>query len=216
MKRQETSERVRRLGLIPVVRAPSTEDALALAGALYEGGVHCLEITMTVPDAASVIRGLKSRYGANALVGAGTVTDAIQARECLAAGAEFIVSPATLPELVGPSHAADVPVMLGALTPTEVLTALSAGADFVKIFPCSAMGGASYLEALRGPFPDANLLPTGGVTLETMAAYVKAGAAALGIGTALANHRLLAQEGEAAVRDLARRYVAEFERLRQG
>lgn len=216
MKRQETSERVQQLGLIPVVRAPSANEALTLAAALYDGGVHCLEITMTVPDAVSVIRGLKSQYGANALVGAGTVTSVLQARECLAAGAEFIVSPATLPELVGASHAADVPVMLGALTPTEVLTAFTSGADFVKVFPCSALGGASYLEALRGPFPDAKLLPTGGVTLETMAAYLKAGAAALGVGTALANHRLLEKEGEAAVRDLARRYVAEFERLRLG
>lgn len=210
MSRAAVCERVRGMGLVPVVRAPSAEGALALALALFSGGVRCLEITMTVPGGPSVIERLRAKLEADALVGAGTVTSAAVATECLSAGAEFIVSPATLPELVGVAHAADVPVMLGALTPTEVLQAAQTGSDVVKVFPCSALGGASYLKALRGPFPDLPLMPTGGVSLETMADYVQAGAVALGVGSNLADYKLLSTEGEQAVADLARRYVERF------
>lgn len=210
MSRQQTCERVQRLGLIPVVRAPSAEGAVALGKALFEGGIHCLEITLTVPDGAKVIAQLKAELGPEALVGAGTVTSEAEAKECLAAGAEFIVSPATVPALIPLAHAADVPVMLGALTPTEVLLADRSGADFVKVFPCSALGGAEYLKALKGPFPNIKLLPTGGVTLDTMGSYVSAGAAALGVGTALADYKLLQTKGHAALVELAQRYATAY------
>jgi len=213
MNRAERIARVRALGLIPVVRAPSSDGAVALGRALFDGGVRCLEITLTVPGAEAAIEELRGVLGSDALVGAGTVTSDEQARRCIESGAEFLVSPATLPSLVPIGHAAEVPVMLGALTPTEVHAAAIAGADFVKVFPASSLGGASYLKALRGPFPNIPLLPTGGVTLETMAAYVKAGARVLGVGTALADYPLLESQGAAAVTSLAERYAAEFRRL---
>ncbi len=214
--REQISLRIRTLGLMPVVRAPSMEGAVALGRALFEGGIHCLEITMTVPGGVDVIRQLSASLGPDALVGAGTVTSDEQAHRCTAAGARFIVSPATLPSLVAAAHGADVPVALGALTPTEVLTAAQCGSDFVKVFPCSALGGPSYLEALKGPFPDIELFPTGGVRLETMHSYLATGVRVLGIGTALADYNLLERDGAPAVVDLARRYVAEFNRFDNG
>jgi 2-dehydro-3-deoxyphosphogluconate aldolase / (4S)-4-hydroxy-2-oxoglutarate aldolase len=216
MKKSDLIERVKQLGLMPVVRAPSAAAAGELAQALFDGGVKCLEITLTVPGAPSLIRTLVERWGGDACVGAGTVTNDAEARECLDAGSQFLVSPVTVPSLVLLGHAREVPVMLGALTPTEVHAAALAGSDFVKVFPCSALGGASYLEALRGPFPKIALLPTGGVTLETLATYYKAGARVFGVGTALANHKLLAAEGAGSVTALAKSYVAELERLRAG
>jgi 2-dehydro-3-deoxyphosphogluconate aldolase / (4S)-4-hydroxy-2-oxoglutarate aldolase len=215
MSRNQICERVERLGLLPVVRAPSAEGAIALGKALFEGGIHCLEITLTVPGGADVIRRLREELGEAALVGAGTVTNEDEAKQCLAAGAQFIVSPATVPALVPLAHAANVPVMLGALTPTEVLVASRAGADFVKVFPCSALGGAEYLKALKGPFPNIKLLPTGGVTLETMASYLAAGAAALGVGTALADYKLLQTKGHAALVELAQRYSTAFRDIKK-
>jgi 2-dehydro-3-deoxyphosphogluconate aldolase / (4S)-4-hydroxy-2-oxoglutarate aldolase len=213
MNRQEICERVERLGLIPVVRAPSAEGAVALGKALFDGGIHCLEITLTVPGGAGVIRQLRAELGAQALVGAGTVTNEREAQECLAAGAEFLVSPATVPAIIPLAHAAGAAVMLGALTPTEVLTAHLAGADFVKVFPCSALGGADYLKALKGPFPNIKLLPTGGVTLETMASYVNAGAAALGVGAALADYKLLTTSGRDALVELAQSYASTYRQV---
>lgn len=214
MSRKATCELVERLGLIPVVRAPSAEGAVALGRALFEGGISCLEITLTVPGAANVIRQLRAELGETALVGAGTVTTEREAHECLDAGAQFLVSPATVPAIIAPAHAREIPVMLGALTPSEVLLAHQSGADFVKVFPCSALGGAEYLKALKGPFPHIKLLPTGGVVLETMAAYVSAGAAALGVGTALADYKLLSTKGHGALVELARRYADAFQALK--
>jgi 2-dehydro-3-deoxyphosphogluconate aldolase/(4S)-4-hydroxy-2-oxoglutarate aldolase len=171
---------------------------------------------MTVPGAVGAIEQLRARLGTDAVVGAGTVTTPQMVTDCLNVGAQFIVSPATVPALIPPAQAREVPTMIGALTPTEVLTAWQAGCDLVKVFPCSALGGASYLKALRGPFPDLPLVPTGGVTLDTMGDYLEAGARALGVGTALANHSLLSKEGASAVTDLARRYVERFSQLRAG
>jgi 2-dehydro-3-deoxyphosphogluconate aldolase/(4S)-4-hydroxy-2-oxoglutarate aldolase len=214
MSREAINERVREMGLVPVVRAPSADDAVSLATALFDGGVRCLEITMTVPDGPSVIERLRQRLGAEALVGAGTVTSQEMAATCLNSGAEFIVSPATIPGLVKAAHAGGAPAMIGALTPTEVLTAWQAGSDVVKVFPCSALGGASYLKALRGPFPQIPLMPTGGVSLDTMSDYLGAGAVALGVGSNLANFKLLSTEGKAAVVELARRYASRLAEFR--
>jgi 2-dehydro-3-deoxyphosphogluconate aldolase/(4S)-4-hydroxy-2-oxoglutarate aldolase len=185
MTRHEVCRRVEEVGLVPVVRARSTALALRAVEALQAGGVSLFEITMTVPGAIELIRELVERMRGRAVVGAGTVLSADQARACMDAGAEFVVSPGLALGIIQAAHQRDVAVIPGALTPTEVITAWQAGADLVKIFPCSAVGGADYLRALRGPLPEVKLLPTGGVSLTTAAQYIAAGAAALGIGSEL-------------------------------
>jgi len=214
MTRTARCQRLTELGLVPVVRAPNRDGALALARALFEGGIHCLELTFTVPGVAEVIALLRQELGAGALVGAGTVTTVHEADVAAAAGAEFLVSPGCLPDLVPIGHQVDIPVLLGALTPTEVLAADRAGADFVKIFPANALGGAPYLKALRAPFPGLRFVPTGGVSLTNMATFLEAGAAALGVGAALADYELLRNEGAGAVTALARRYRDAFAEAR--
>lgn len=206
--------RVERAGLLPVIRAKSVEQALALSKALHRGGIESLEITMTVPGATEVIAALKRDIGDTALLGAGTVLSREDAQRCIDAGATFLVSPGHVPGLVETGHKNDCPVMMGALTPSEVLNAWREGSDFVKVFPCSALGGASYLRALAAPFPQVKLLPTGGVTLETIAEYIAAGAAALGVGNALADIALLEREGADAVTALAKRYQDAFIKAR--
>jgi 2-dehydro-3-deoxyphosphogluconate aldolase/(4S)-4-hydroxy-2-oxoglutarate aldolase len=171
-------------------------------------GIDVVEITMTVPNALDLLRKLRAEIGQDVLLGAGTVLDAQTARDCIAAGAEFIVAPGFDVETVRACHALDKPCMPGALTPTEVIAAWNAGADMVKIFPCSAMGGANYLRALKAPLPHVKMLPTGGVDVTTAADFIKAGAAALGVGAAVVDLKLLAKEGPGAVADRCRQLVA--------
>ena len=168
-----------------VVRAASADLAIAAVEAILEGGISIFEITLTVPGAVRVIESLVKRFDARALIGAGTVLSAEQAEACIDAGAEFVVSPGFDAAMVELVLRKDVPCMPGALTPTEVITAWKAGVDMVKIFPCSAMGGAKYLRALKGPLPQVKMLPTGGVNAATAHEYLAAGAAALGIGSEL-------------------------------
>jgi 2-dehydro-3-deoxyphosphogluconate aldolase/(4S)-4-hydroxy-2-oxoglutarate aldolase len=207
MSRQKTIERIERLGLVPVVRAPSGAVALRAARAIYAGGIDVLEITMTVPDALDVLRQLAAELGGRVVFGAGTVLDADTARACIAAGAQFIVAPGLDLETIRAAHELDRPVMPGALTPTEVITAWKAGADMVKIFPCSAVGGPDYLRALKAPLPQVKLLPTGGVDRDTAADYIRAGAAALGLGTGLIDLKVLQEQGDGAVSARAREMV---------
>ncbi len=207
MSRHGTVERIEKLGLVPVVRAPSAAVALRAARAVYAGGVDVLEITMTVPDALAVLRRLAADLGDRVVLGAGTVLDADTARACIAAGAQFIVAPGLDLETIRAAQELDTPVMPGALTPTEVITAWRAGADMVKIFPCSAVGGAGYVRAIRAPLPQVKLLPTGGVDRHTAADYLRAGAAALGIGAALIDLKVLQQQGEEALSARARELV---------
>ena len=185
MTRAEVCRQIERVGLVPVIRAPSPELAVQAAEAILAGGVSVFEITMTVPDAPGVIRLLRARLGERALVGAGTVLDAAGARACIDAGAAFIVSPGFDAATVALAHEAGIAAMPGALTPTEVITAWKAGADVVKIFPASALGGASYLRALKAPLPEVKLMPTGGVNLSTVKDFLAAGAVALGVGSEL-------------------------------
>lgn len=194
-------------GVIPVVRAASAGEALAAVAAIEAGGLPVLEITMTVPGAIGVIEAVARRYGDAVLVGAGTVLDPDTARDCVAAGARFIVSPAVNVRTIEWCRAADVPVMPGALTPTEVLTAWQAGADVVKVFPCDSAGGAAHIKALKGPFPQIPLIPTGGVTLATVADYIRAGAAAVGVGSNLVDTKAIAAEHAGRVTEAARQYV---------
>lgn len=185
MTRAEVCKRIEAVGIVPVIRAPTPELALLACEAILAGGISVFEITMTTPDAPAVIRALRVRLGEKALIGAGTVLDAADARACIEAGAEFIVSPGFDPATIAAAHEAGIAAMPGALTPTEVIAAWKAGADVVKIFPCSAMGGASYLRALKSPLPQVKLMPTGGVNIDTAADFLAAGAVALGVGSEL-------------------------------
>lgn len=209
-----TLERLQRAGLVPVVRSPDMESALAVCRALINGGIEALEVTMTVPDAPQVIETLRRENGDKILVGGGTVTDLRQLTSCLDAGAQFVVTPVGLPELVGPAHDAGVVIALGALTPSEVWSSWVAGADVVKVFPVSSLGGAEYIRALKAPFPDVKLMPTGGVSLGSLASYVAAGAFAVGVGGALVDVSQLRTSGPGLMTEQARAYVAKLAEAR--
>jgi 2-dehydro-3-deoxyphosphogluconate aldolase/(4S)-4-hydroxy-2-oxoglutarate aldolase len=184
---ETTQEIIERVGLIPVLRAKNAYQAHAVVEAMIAGGVAVVEVTMTVPFAIDVLRELKQQYGAKLLLGSGTVTTAKEAEATIAAGAEFVVSPSLHPDVIAATKAAGKLSIPGALTPTEAIAAHRAGADYVKIFPCSAVGGAPYLKAILAPFPFLKLIPTGGVTLQTAESFIKAGARALGVGSDLVN-----------------------------
>jgi 2-dehydro-3-deoxyphosphogluconate aldolase/(4S)-4-hydroxy-2-oxoglutarate aldolase len=186
MTRTQVVKRIKDAGVIPVVRAPSAAAAVTLAEAVIAGGLPVLEVALTVPDAPRVIGQLADACGDEVLIGAGSVLDLAAARDCIAAGARFIVSPALKPDLIAPCHKQGIAVIPGALTPTEVAQAWGAGADLVKVFPVSALGGAGYIRALKAPMPHLDLMPTGGVTLASLPEYFAAGAAAVGAGSELA------------------------------
>lgn len=185
MTKTEVIKQIRDIGIIPVVRATTADQAMRAIDAIRAGGISVLEITMTVPGAVSVIEQVTARFGNEALVGAGTVLDAETAKACVSSGAQFIVSPALNFETIAYCREHDIAVMPGALTPTEVVQAWNAGADFVKVFPAGAVGGPSYLKSLKAPLPQIELVPTGGVSLKTAADFIRAGAAALGVGADL-------------------------------
>lgn len=178
------------LGVVAVIRADQPDPVVPLCEALVQGGVSILEVTMTVPDAVNVMKNVIKALGQHAIVGMGSVLDAAMARAALDAGAEFIVSPITKVEVAAAARGAQRVCMLGAYTPTEAQLAHLSGADFVKIFPADNLGPA-YLKALRAPMPHLKLVPTGGVTLENAAAFIKAGAAALGVGSSLITKEIL-------------------------
>lgn len=207
MIRQDVLRRIAELGIVPVVRAASADEAMRAIDALHAGGVNVLEITMTVPGAIAVMESVVSQFGAAVIVGAGTVLDPGTARACIEAGAQFVVSPGLDVPTVALCHSQDVAIIPGALTPTEVIAASAAGADVVKVFPCGALGGASYLRSLKAPLPDIELMPTGGVSLSTAADFIKAGAFALGVGTDLVNIDAIRAGNAALVTQRAREFV---------
>ena len=198
MDRAEIIKQIEEIGIVPVVRAASADEAMQAIDAIKEGGINVLEITMTVPGAVKVIEEVVERFGSDVLVGAGTVLDPETAEVCIRAGAQFIVSPALNLDTIALCRQNSVPVMPGALTPTEVVTAWNAGADLVKIFPAGSVGGPNYLNNLRGPFPQIKIIPTGGVSLATAADFIKAGASALGVGTDLVDVKAI-REGNAQI-----------------
>jgi 2-dehydro-3-deoxyphosphogluconate aldolase / (4S)-4-hydroxy-2-oxoglutarate aldolase len=208
--------RIRDLGLVPVVRAQSADEAVQAIDAILEGGVDVLEVTMTVPDAVPLIEKIARRFGDSAVIGAGTVIDAETARACILAGAQFIVAPTTNPDTIACCRRYSVPVLPGALTPTEVLAAWQAGADMVKVFPCSAVGGASYIKALKAPLPQIDLVPTGGVNLETAADFIKAGASALGLGSDLVDLKAIRAGNAGVIAERARKLVGIVTAARAG
>jgi 2-dehydro-3-deoxyphosphogluconate aldolase/(4S)-4-hydroxy-2-oxoglutarate aldolase len=201
-------KRIEEVGIIPVVRVESEEQAIAVAKVIGKAGIPILEITMTVPGAVRVIEKLSKHYGDEVLVGAGTVLDPEAARACIGAGAQFIVSPALNMQTIELCKQQAIAVFPGSLTPTEVVSAWQAGADAVKVFPCSAVGGAKYLRALRAPLPQINLIPTGGVSLSTAKDLISAGAWALGVGADLVNTRAIKAGEYDSVASKARSYVA--------
>jgi 2-dehydro-3-deoxyphosphogluconate aldolase / (4S)-4-hydroxy-2-oxoglutarate aldolase len=207
MSRETTLKRILDCGIVAVVRAESGELLANVVKALAEGGVTAAEITFTVPDAVEVIRRVRKEVGDSVVLGAGTVLDPETARSALLAGAEYIVSPAVNVEVIRMCRRYDTPVMPGAFTPTEVITAWEAGADVVKIFPAE-VGGPGYLKALRGPLPQVRMMPTGGVDLNTAEAFLKAGACCLGVGGSLVEPKAVAAGDFARLRDLAARYAA--------
>jgi len=203
----EIKAEIERLCLVPVLRAQSEEIGHALVEAMIAGGVTVVEVTMTVPGAVDLLRVLKRKYGTQVLLGSGTVTTAAQVAATIEAGAEFVVSPSLHPEVIAKTKELGKVSIPGALTPTEVITAWHAGADYVKIFPCSAVGGASYLKALLAPFPELQLIPTGGVTQQTAADFLKAGARALGVGADLVNAKAITDGRPELVTNAARAYL---------
>lgn len=207
MDKKQIVEQLESLGLVPVVRASSADEAMQVIEAIKAGGVNVLEITMTVPGAVRVIEKVADKYGSDVLVGAGTVLDPETARACLLAGAQFIVSPALNLDTIAMCHRYSAPVMPGVLTPTEVITAWSAGADFVKVFPCGAVGGASYIKNLKGPFPQIKMIPTGGVSLKTAQDFIKAGASALGVGTDLVDVKAIREGNPQVVTERAQQFI---------
>jgi len=215
MERGDALSRIIRTGIVPVVRASSAEEALAVTEAIRAGGIDVIEVTMTVPGAVEVIRDLVRRYQDEVLVGAGTVLDAQTARACMLAGARFVASPALDEATIACCRTYSVPVMAGALTPTEVVCAWRAGAAMVKVFPCSAVGGASYVRALKAPLPQIELIPTGGVSLATVADFISAGAAAVGAGADLVDVKKIRAGEASVVSEKARRYLQEIAHARQ-
>ena len=215
MNRVAICRRMEHTGVVPVIRAPNAEQAFLACRALHAGGVDVFEITMTVPNAPEVIREVVKQFSKDVLVGAGTVLDAETARACIRAGAEFIVSPGTDPEIIRTAHDLGKPALPGVLTPTEVMAALRAGADIVKLFPASALGGAKYLRSLRAPFEHVRFLPTGGVNASTARDFIAAGAVALGVGSELVDAAALERGDSELIASRARELVNQVRVARQ-
>jgi 2-dehydro-3-deoxyphosphogluconate aldolase/(4S)-4-hydroxy-2-oxoglutarate aldolase len=203
----EVIRRIGEIGIVPVVRAATVEDATRAVEAICAGGIPILEITMTVPNATAVIRQVVRDHGNVALIGAGTVTSREQAEKCIDAGAEFLVSPGLSLAVLAVAEACARLAIPGALTPSELMHAQDNGARLIKIFPCGNVGGAKYLQSLKGPFPNSVLIPTGGVNAANAADYIAAGAFALGIGGDLVNAAALRAGNLAKITDAARELV---------
>lgn len=202
------------VGIVPVVRCSSAEGAVETVAALYRGGIRAAEITMTVPGAVRALEKVADRFGDQLVLGAGTVLDPETARACMLAGAEFFVTPALRVSTIEIARRYSKVICPGALTPTEVLTAWEAGADAVKIFPCGNVGGAKYIKALKGPFPQIEMIPTGGVNLETIGDFLKAGSCACGVGGELADNKSVVEKKFDVIEERARQYLAAVARAR--
>jgi len=215
MSKQKTLASIREIGIVPIVRASSPEAALQAAEAIYRGGIRAVEVTMTVPGALKVLEKVADQYGDRLTLGAGTVLDPETARACMLAGAEFFVTPALKLSTIEICHRYSKVIMPGALTPTEVQTAWEAGADMVKIFPCGNLGGPKYIKALKAPFPQIEMVPTGGVTLDNVAEFLRAGAAAVAVGAEMVNAQALADGRLDLIEETARQFLAKVAEARQ-
>jgi len=207
LHKREIRTRIEQIGIIPVIRASSSREACVAAEAVQKAGIPIVEITMTVPGAIEVIRELAKSCGNEVLIGAGTVLNAEDARRCLDAGAQFLVTPGFNRATVDFAARESKLIMAGALTPTEVIEAWTAGSDLVKVFPCGQVGGAKYIKALKGPLPQIPLVPTGGVNLSTAAEFIEAGAAALGIGGELIHPQALKENNPELIVETGRKFL---------
>ena len=215
MSRNMVLGRILDVGLIPVVRVRSTQDAVSVAEAIQAGGVSVLEITMTVPRALQVIEKVSVHLGNQVILGAGTVLDAETARAASLSGAEFVVTPCVKPAVIEMCKRYNKTVILGAMTPTEVLTAWESGADLVKVFPCDSLGGAKYLRALKAPLPQIRLVPTGGVSLDVVDDLIAAGASALGVGSELIDNQSLMTGDFTQITENAKQFLRAIKSARQ-
>ena len=207
MNKQTIISNILNIGIVPIVRAGSAEEAIASVDAIYEGGIRAVEITMTVPGAIKALEKVADKLGDKITLGAGTVLDPETCRICFLAGAEFIVTPALRVATIEMARRYSKPIMPGALTPTEILTAWEHGADFVKVFPCGNMGGPKYIKALKGPFPQIEMIPTGGVNLETAGDFLKAGAVAVAVGGELVDAKSLKEGRYDVIKERAKQYL---------
>ena len=215
MRKEQIIAKLREIGLVPVLRAESEEQALGIASAIAAGGVTVLEITMTVPGAIRVMSRL-TKERPDILIGAGTVLDPETARMCMLEGAQFVVSPALNLKTIEMCHRYSIPVLPGALTPTEVVTAWQAGADVIKVFPASALGGAKYLKSLKAPLPQVEMIPTGGVSLATAKEFLEAGSFALGVGADLVDTKAMAEGKPEKITESAKKYLEIVREFRKG
>ncbi len=206
MKKHEKMNLIRDTGIIAIMRAQSSSQLISAADAIKAGGVRVIEVTMTTPGALDVIAAASQKYGAEVLFGAGSVLDAETARAAILAGADFIVAPTLNLDVIALCNRYSVPVMPGCYTPTEALTAWEAGADMIKLFPAS-FGGPGLIKAMRAPLPQLEIVPVGGVNLDTAASFIQAGAAALGVGSSLINQKLLDSGDMEALTDRANAFI---------
>ena len=211
MKAADVIQQIEATGIVAIIRAADSAQLIDVVSALRDGGVTCIEVTMTTPNALEVIRQARVASGESAAIGVGTVLDAQTARAAILAGAQFVVAPVLDLPTIETCKRYSVPVMPGAMTPTEIVHAWQAGADFVKVFPTSTLG-ATFIKDLRGPLPQIKLVPTGGVNLDTVADFIMAGCAAVGVGGALVSSQALAKRDLTAIRRTATEFL---ERIRQ-
>ena len=209
-----SKQRILETGLVAIVRAPSADEALRVVEAIHAGGVDVIEVTMTVPGAVPLLETLSRKIGGKVLLGAGTVLDPETARACILAGAEFLVSPNLNPEVIELTRRYSKVSIPAGLTPTEVVTAWEAGADFVKVFPCGALGGADYIRALKAPLPQVEMIPTGGVSLENVAGFFKAGAAAVAVGGELVDKKAVQEKKWDVIAENARKFASAVSQAR--
>lgn len=213
MTKDEVCHRIREVGIVPAIRVTSKEDAFFAAETVIGGGIPIVEVTMTVPDATEVVTQLRLRHP-DAIIGAGTVLDISAANRCLDAGAMFVTSTGFDCAIVEVARRAQVAAIPGALTPSEIMAAIRAGADMIKLFPCAQVGGAAYLRALHGPFPHVPFIASGGVHQQTAMEFIEAGAAALGIGEDLIPHEAVQSCRADWIQELAHRFLNMVQRAR--
>jgi 2-dehydro-3-deoxyphosphogluconate aldolase/(4S)-4-hydroxy-2-oxoglutarate aldolase len=202
------------IGVVPVVRTSSAETAVLAIEAVYRGGIRAAEITMTVPGAIKALEKLADAFGDKLVLGAGTVLDPETARICMLAGAQFFVTPALNLKTIEMAKRYSKIIMPGALTPTEIVAAWEAGADCVKVFPCGALGGAKYIKSLKAPLPHIEMVPTGGVSLQTTADFLRAGAAAVAVGAELIDAKTISEGRYEVFEERARQFLAEVAKAR--
>lgn len=214
MDKQTILSFIKDIGIVPVIRTNSAESAVKAAEAIYRGGIRAAEITMTVPGAIRALEKVADAFGDKLVLGAGTVLDPETARACMLAGAQFFITPNLRPSTIEMARRYSKVIMPGALTPTEVLTAWEAGADIVKIFPAGNVGGAKYIKALKGPFPHIEMIPTGGVNLETAGEFLKAGACAVAVGGELVDAKSIKEDRYDVIEGKARQYLEAIAKAR--